>query len=147
VTEKEIVRVKSAPGLKWKKRNGGVFEARWQCRDDLVKRQDFNKFGVKSVKLWSGTGDPTIEEWNFIADTCGQLQQEMLVWANGGLPTEVPFDGTIAGLIRCYKNDPDSPFRKKGKLRYASRGHYETMMRMILADQRPHHTTLVRQVV
>lgn len=134
MTDKQIVRVKSAPGLKWKKRDGGRFEARWQCRDDLVKRPDFNKFNVKSVKLWSGHGDPTLEEWDFIADTCGQLQQEMLVWANGGLPQAISFDGTIAGLIRCYKNDPDSPYRKKGRLRYASRVHYDTIMRMVEAD-------------
>lgn len=128
---KEIVRVKSAPGLKWKMRRNDVFEARWQCRDDLVKRPDFKKFNTKSIKLWSGTGDPTLEEWQYIADTCTQLQQEMLVWANGGLPTTVEFDGTIAGLIRCYRNDTDSNYRKPGKLRYASRTHYDTMMGMI----------------
>lgn len=131
MTEKTIVRVKSAPGLKWKKRDGGKFEARWQCRDDLVKRPDFDKFNVKSVKLWSGTGDPTLEQWDFIADTCSQLQQEMLVWANGGLPTVVAFDGTLGGLIRCYRSDPDSNYRKPGKLRYASRAHYDVMMGML----------------
>lgn len=131
MTEKQIVRVRSAPGLKWKKRNGGRFEARWQCRDDLVKRADFNKFGVKSMKLWSGSSDPGLEDWDFISDTCKQLQQEMLVWANGGLAVDVSFDGTISGLIRCYKNDPDSPYRKKGRLRFGSRGHYDTMMKMI----------------
>lgn len=131
MTEKEIVRVKSAPGLHWKKREGGRFEARWQCRDDLVKRPNFKEFNVKSVKLWSGYTDPTLEEWDFIADTCGQLQQEMLTWANGGVLADTTFDGTMSGLIRCYKNDPDSSYRKKGKLRYNSRTHYDTMMRMI----------------
>lgn len=130
MTDKQIVRVKSAPGLKWKKRNG-YFEARWQCRDDLVQRPNFKDFAIKSVKLWAGTGDPTIEQWSFIADTCDQLQKEMLVWANGGLAPDISFDGTIAGLIRCYKNDPDSNYRKKGKIRHASRSHYDTMMRML----------------
>lgn len=130
MTEREIVRVKNAPGLHWKKRDG-YFEARWQCRDDLVKRPDFKNFAIKSVKLWTGDGDPTLEEWDFIADTCNQLQQEMLVWANGGLPRDVMFDGTIAGLILCYRNDPDSNYKKKGKLRYASRTHYDVMMGML----------------
>lgn len=131
MTEREIVRVKSAPGLKWKKRDGGKFEARWQCRDDLVKRPNFKDFAIKSVKLWAGTADPTLEEWDYIADTCSQLQQEMLVWANGGLPVTVSFDGTISGLIRCYRSDPDSPYCKPGKLRYVSRVHYDVMMGLI----------------
>lgn len=130
MTGTQIVRVKSAPGLKWKKRDG-YFEARWQCRDDLVKRPNFNEFKIKSVKLWTGTSDPTLEQWDFIADTCAQLQQEMLVWANGGAPKVVEFDGTISGLIRCYRTDPDSNYCKKGKLRYASRVHYDVMMKMI----------------
>lgn len=129
---KEIVRVKSAPGLKWKKRRGDMFEARWQCRDELVKRPDFEaKFKIKSVKLWSGTADPTLDEWSFIADTCRQLQQEMLVWANGGLPCAMPFDGTIAGLIHSYRNDPDSVYLREGALRYASRIHYDAVMSLI----------------
>lgn len=126
----EIVRVKSAPGLKWVKRDNGVFEARWRCRADLVEKG----YLVKSVKLWSGTGDPTLEEWDFITDTCAQLQQEMQVWARGGLPTVNVFNGTIGGLIYCYRNDPDSKFRKKedkGGIRYASRVHYDALMSMI----------------
>jgi len=126
----EIVRVKSAPGLKWVKRDNNIFEARWRCRADLVEKG----YLVKSVKLWSGTGDPTKEEWDFIADTCAQLQQEMQVWARGGLPTVNVFNGTIGGLIYCYRNDPDSKFRKKedkGGIRYASRVHYDALMSMI----------------
>lgn len=121
------VRVRSAAGLKWKTRANGVYEARWQCRDDIVKKG----FKIKSVKLWSGTGDPTKEEWDFIADTCEQLQQEMLVYSRGGLVGAVPtMNGTISGLIYCYRNDPDSPYRKspeRGGLRYASRIHYDAL--------------------
>lgn len=124
---KEIVRVKSAPGLKWKKRRNDVFEARWQCRDDIVERG----YKIKSVKLWSGTGDPIKEEWDFIADTCNQLQQEMLVWSRGGLPTVVSFNGTVSGLIYCYRNDPDSVYKKAGGLRYSSRIHYDALMSLI----------------
>ena len=55
------VRVRDAPGLVWKKRRNDVFEARWQCRTDIVAKG----FTVKSVKLWTGTGEPTTEEWDF----------------------------------------------------------------------------------
>lgn len=118
-------RVRSAPGLAWKKRNHGIFEARWQCRTDIVKKG----FTIKSVKLWSGIGDPTLEEWNFIADTCNSLQQEMLVFSRGDLKADVSsFDGSIADLMRCYRYDQDSKF---SKLRYASRLYYETLMGLI----------------
>lgn len=129
----EIVRVKSAPGLKWKKRRNDVFEARWQCRDDIVERG----YKIKSVKLWSGTGDPTKEEWDFIADTCNQLQQEMLVWSRGGLPSAVPFDGTISGLIHCFRTDADSSYKK---VRYASRIHYDALMSLI---EREHGSKII----
>lgn len=123
----EIVRVKSAPGLKWKDRGNGVFEARWQCRDDIVKKG----FKIKSMKLWSGTGDPTKEEWDFISDTCSQLQNEMAVWNRGGLPSAPTFNGTISGLIHSYKTDPDSVYKRPGKLRYASRVSYDAIMGLI----------------
>lgn len=102
------VRVRSAPGLAWKKRRNDAYEARWQCRTDLAARG----YPLKSMKLWSGTGEPTKEEWDFIADTCVELQQEMLVWGRGGLPDVDPFNGTLAGLIKSYKTDPDSSYRK-----------------------------------
>ena len=127
----EIVRVKSAPGLKWRKLPSGAFEARWRCRDDLIARSDFGNFKIKSVKLWSGVGDPTKEEWDFISDTCSQLQNEMLVWAKGGLTSTPEFDGTISGLIHCYKTDPDSVYKKPGKLRYASRINYDALMSLV----------------
>lgn len=127
----EIVRVKSAPGLKWRKLPSGAFEARWRCRDDLISRSDFGNFKIKSMKLWTGTGDPTKEEWDFISDTCAQLQNEMLVWAKGGLTSTPEFDGTISGLIHCYKTDPDSVYKKPGKLRYASRVNYDALMSLL----------------
>jgi hypothetical protein len=118
-------RVRSAPGLAWKKRRHGVFEARWQCRHDIVQKG----FPVKSVKLWSGTGEPTLDEWNFIVDTCTSLQQEMLVFSRGDLKSDVStYDGSLGDLMRCYRHDQDSTFRK---LRYNSRIYYETLMRLI----------------
>lgn len=120
-------KVRSAPGLAWKKRRNEVFEARWQCRTDIVEKG----FKVKSVKLWSGTGDPTKEEWDFIADTCRALQEEMLAWSRGAFNESVVFNGTLSGLMHCYRSDPDSNFKKKGGLRYASKTYYSALMSLI----------------
>jgi len=120
------LRVRNAPGLVWRQR-GTKWEARWQARTDLVKRG----FGTKSVKLWTGTDEPTKEEWDVIADRCNELQQEMLVWSRGGLPEVGPYDGTLRSLMRAYKTDPDSPYRK---IRYNSRVHYDTLMSLIEAE-------------
>lgn len=117
------LRVRNAPGLIWRQR-GKMWEARWQARTDLVKRG----FGTKSVKLWTGAADPTKEEWDVIADRCNDLQQEMLVWARGGLPEVGPYDGTLRSLMRAYKTDPDSQYRK---IRYNSRVHYDALMSLI----------------
>jgi len=121
------VRIRSAPGLAWKKRRNEIHEARWQCRTDIAEKG----YPVKSVKLWSGTGDPTIEEWDIISDTCRSLQDEMLAWSNGTFDKPNVFDGTLAALMHCYKNDPDSPYKKKGGLRYNSRTYYAALMSLI----------------
>lgn len=121
---KQIVRVKSAPGLVWKKRRNDVFEARWQAKQSAIDKG----FKIKSVKLWSGTGDPTPEQWRHISDTCRELQQELLVFEKGGLPEGIKFDGTLGGLMRSYRADPDSRYKK---LRYKTRVHYDTLIRLI----------------
>src|SRR5689334_993826 len=73
----------SAPGLAWKPRKSG-WEARWQARTDLVERG----FKPKSMRIWFGTTPKEIEI-AFIEERCRQLQDEMLVWARGGIPREV----------------------------------------------------------
>jgi hypothetical protein len=117
------VKVRSAPGLVWKKRSNG-HEARWQARTDMVAKG----FRIKSLKLWTGAGEPTKEDWDQIADRCNELQQEMLVFSRGGLPEVGPFDGTLRSLMRAYKTDPDSQYRK---IRYNSRIHYDALMSLI----------------
>jgi hypothetical protein len=121
------VRVRDAPGLIWRKRPNDVFEARWQCRTDIVAKG----FAPKSVKLWSGTADPTKEEWDRIADICVQLQDEMLVFSRGGIVPSIEFDGTLISLMTCYRTDPDSSFKK---LRYHSKQYYETLMGLIQGE-------------
>ena len=97
-------------------------------RSDIIAKG----FPVKSVRLWVGTPDPTKEEWDFIADTCVSLQQEMLVFSRGGLPVSTEFDGTLSSLMTQYRTDPDSGFRK---LRYHSKCYYETLMGLIEREQ------------
>lgn len=123
------VKVRDAPGLNWVQYAGGRWEARWRCRKDILDRG----YKIKSVRLWIGI-EPTKEEWDFIADTCVSLQQEMLVWSNGGPPSlegVQALDGTLRGLIRCYRTDPDSGFKKK---RYASRVHYDHLFKKLEAE-------------
>jgi hypothetical protein len=120
-------KVKDAPGLVWKKRANGVYEARWQARTDLVERG----FTPKSERMWRDTGEPTEAEWNWISDRCRILQAEMLTWARGGLPNTAAFTGTVRSLIECYQRDPDSSYRK---LRYKSRVHYDSLLGLIAKD-------------
>lgn len=125
------LRVQSAPGLIWRKfarDKGNVYEARWQCRTDILARG----YVVKSVKLWSGSGEPTLGEWDFIAETCKRLQDDMLAWSKNDAPKPVKFDRTTLGsLMRVYQTDKASGY---AKLRHASRVHYDIMIKMIAKD-------------
>lgn len=120
---------RSAPGLVWKIRRNG-YEARWQCRTDLIERG----FNIKSQQLWTGDAEPTAQEWAYIETTCNELQQEMLVFGRGGLPTESNFDGTLESLMQAYRSDPDSTYKT---IRYKTRLHYDDTMRLI-AEQYGH---------
>lgn len=120
------IKVRDAPGLNWREYAGGRWEARWRCREDIRDKG----FKPASVRIWIGV-EPTKDEWDRIADVCVSLQQEMLVYANGGPPSLegiTALDGTLRGLIRCYRTDPDSGYKKK---RYASRVHYDNLFKKI----------------
>src|SRR5260221_4560844 len=100
-------KVEDAPGLIWRPHGQG-WEARWQCRTDLVAKG----FEPKSTKLWAGT-EPSRTDVAFIQDNCRRLQDEMLLFSRGGLPPMAnPFDGTLQSLINCYQTDADSPYQK-----------------------------------
>lgn len=118
-------KVEHTPGLTWLPRKNG-WEARWVARRDLVKRG----YLPKSRRLWAGEA-PTEVEQALISDQCMSLQSEMLVWGRGGIPEVTGFDGTIRGLSRCYQTDQDSGYRK---LRYASRRHYDRLLRRLETD-------------
>lgn len=121
-------KIDNAPGLTWNRRKVG-WEARWQARTDIVDAG----FRFKSMRIWSGPEselDETVIA--FIQDRCRSLQDDMLEFARGGLPTVVKeFDGTIAGLIDSYTTDPASSWKK---LRYVSREHYKSLLRRLRLD-------------
>lgn len=113
-----------APGhkVRW---TGKIWEVRWVCRSDIVKLG----FKPKVYHLWFGNVELTKIDRNFIADRCRKLQDEMLVFARGGLQPVTTFDGTIKDLARRYMTDPDSEYHK---LRYRSKINYaNTIMRIV----------------
>jgi Phage integrase family len=118
-------RIDNAPGLTWKPRRNG-WEARWQAKTSAVR----DGYTIKSRSIWAGV-EPTEIEAAYIQDQCNSLQGEMEVWSRGGIPTEQVFDGSVAGLIRCYQGDEDSPYRD---LRYKSREYYRSLCKRIEND-------------
>ena len=119
-------KIDNAPGLKWRARANGKWEARWRPRRDLVGRG----YPKTLPRLWLGTVaelDDMARKW--IVDRCNVMQGEMLLWGGGGLPIVGGFDGTLRGLIVCYQNDKDSPFHK---IRYHSRKNYTRLLKRIV---------------
>lgn len=111
------------------RRAGNKWEVRWQARTDLVSRG----FTPKSERIWIGD-TPTDMERAHVADRCRRLQDEMLLYSRGGLPTPTishVFDGTLRSLINCYQTDPDSRYHKK---QYAVRRNFR-----LLAEARRYH--------
>jgi hypothetical protein len=115
-------KIENAPGLVWRNR-GAAWAATWQARSDIVKMG----FKPKSLTLWTGV-EPAETDRLHVADTCQRLQTEMLVFSRGGVPELATFDGTLAGLIKCYQTDPDSRYHKT---RYRTRLHYTGLLRRL----------------
>jgi hypothetical protein len=115
-------KITNAPGHIWRKHARG-WECRWQCRTDLIERG----FTPKSQQLYVGE-EPTETEIADIQDTCRRLQDEMLLFGRGGLPTVTAFDGSLKSLINCYQTDPDSRYHK---LRYKVRQNTDYKLRRI----------------
>lgn len=117
--------IDNTPGLIWRSRRDG-WSAVWLARTDLIKRG----WLPKSVTVWFGQ-EPTEIDKNLISDKCVQLQNEMLVWGRGGVPTVSEFDGTLTGLVKCYQTDECSSYHK---LRFKSRVYYNSLCGIILRD-------------
>src|SRR5262245_12121163 len=130
----DFPRIENTPGLTWRRRRillegGGMrsgWEARWRPRTDLVTRG----YSPTVYRLWLGI-EPSQVEKDWISDRCVALQDEMLVWANGGIPTVSNFDGTLRALAACYQSDPDSRYRK---IRIATRRTYDGLIKRIVND-------------
>lgn len=119
-------KIENAPGLTWKPRRNGMWEARWHARTDLIRRG----YKPKSIGLWTGSA-PTPAEAAMISDRCNTMQSDMLVWARGGIPQVAVYDGTWSSLIACYRTDEDSTYRT---LRYKSRQHYDQLCKTLEKD-------------
>lgn len=115
-------KITDAPGHIWRKHAKG-WECRWQCRTDLIDRG----FTPKSQQLFVGE-EPTATEIAVIQDTCRRLQDEMLLFGRGGLPTATAFDGSLKSLINCYQTDPDSRYHK---LRFKVRQNTDYKLRRL----------------
>jgi hypothetical protein len=116
--------VENAPGLTWRPKGEKGWEARWRARADLV----LGGYKPKSRRIWTGI-EPSEFEGAVISDTCRRLQDEMLLWARGGLPEIKAFNGTLKSLIDCYQTDPDSTYHKK---RFAVRKNHDMFLRRIV---------------
>lgn len=119
-------KIEGAPGLAWKPRKHGRWEARWQGRTDIVEKG----FQPKSMRVWCGTeAELTPITQDYIRSRCAIMQNEMLVFNVGGIPTILAaFDGTLRSLIAMYQIDPMSPYRK---LRYTSRRTSDALTKRI----------------
>lgn len=114
-------KIDNAPGLKWKARAKGRWEARWRPRGDLVSRG----YPKTMHRVWLGT-EPTEKDREWISDRCNFMQNEMLIWGQGGIQSVATFDKTLRGLIGCYQIDKDSPIHK---IRINSRRGYARILK------------------
>lgn len=122
-------KIENAPGLKWRPIKAG-WQATWRPRSDLVKRG----YGFRSIRVWQSTAaepEPSEVSKMHVSRRCNEYQDDMLLWASGGIVELGAYDGAWGGLVIAYQRDPDSPYHKK---RYATRQHYDTMCRRITKD-------------
>jgi hypothetical protein len=122
-------KIENAPGLKWRPIKAG-WQALWRARSDIVARG----YAFKSIRVWESTAtnpEPDEIAKRFIAERCQAMQDDMLIWARGGIKEVGVYDGTWGSLSVCYQTDPDSTYQTK---RYSSRTHYDTLCRRIVKD-------------
>lgn len=92
-----------SPGLKYRKRAGGIFLPYWFADPKAIAAG----FPVKSVNLTAVADSPRL-----IVQRCERLQEEMRQWMLGEGKSSDGFNGTFKSLFELYKNDPESSFRK-----------------------------------
>ncbi|GJD50816.1 hypothetical protein OPKNFCMD_3562 [Methylobacterium crusticola] len=94
----------NAPGLKLRRRKNGPDTLYWVARNDLVKAG----YRPETIRLRHSLDEP--DHLPLISAACMRYQAEMLEWAVGRRDDRKRFDGTIAGLVRCYQVDGASPY-------------------------------------
>lgn len=129
--------IPGARALRWRRYGKTRWEGRWCPRRDLVKRG----LPMRTTPLWRGTAaDLTPDVAEFIISRCQMLQDAMLLWGHGGLPTAGVYDGTVTALIACYQSDADSGYRK---IRPETRQHYDGLLARI---DREHGAELIADI-
>jgi hypothetical protein len=89
------------PGLKYRKRRGGVRVPYWIASPAAVKAG----FRPSTVNLSSFADQPAL-----LRQKCERLQSEVLMWQVDRGRRDLIFDGTFRTLIDRYLSDRDSPF-------------------------------------
>lgn len=112
----------NAPGLRWRKRQGGECCAYWIARSDLVRQG----YTPKCVRLHYDMTQPLAAE--MLAHRCRVLQAEMLEWSGRLQRAPRRFNGTVRSLVDCYQADPDSPYYD---LRPATQKSYSKHLRLL----------------
>jgi hypothetical protein len=110
------------PGHKARRNKDGTVRHGWAARHDLVKIG----YRPKWVRLHYSFENPI--ERALAAAACRRLQAEMLAWASGARSAERPFDGTVAGLVRCYQRDPASQYQG---IKWNTRRTYDQVLGVI----------------
>jgi len=114
-----------APGLKPRHRKDGSIVWYWVAANCSRKAK---RYGLKTVRLADQTpgGDAAR------ASQCQQLHMELQLWLNDMDPSRVfdksGFDGTVASLIRYYREHPNSPYRElKYNTQHTYSQHLDTL--------------------
>lgn len=127
MTKRTAPRVENAPGIVWRKRKVG-WAAMWHARTDLIMRG----WRPRSLRVALVSDEPTEEECAYISSECQRLQDDMLVFARGGIPLATDYDGSVGSLVRCYQTDLVSTYRK---VRFVTRRSYDALLRRIIEDR------------
>jgi hypothetical protein len=117
-----------APGLTWRHHPRAGWEARWRATHQQIKAG----FIPKSRRLWLRHHLPDDTQCKHIVDACIALQNEMLVWARGGIPAPNGFvTGTLDSLVYEYRTDTLASNYHKAE--FATRKLYDRHLRHIQA--------------
>lgn len=117
-----------APGLSWRPRSGGRWEARWRPHAKFVDRGHPDTI----ESLWIGKPEEfTDTDMATISGRCAVLHSKMSEWAVGDIRQLGAYDGTIRSLIGLYETDPDSTYRQ---CRHHTKQTYGSHLRVIMAD-------------